>query len=245
MSDRPELDDELLAAEYVIGLLGPEETALVEARLRRDRAFATLVAAWSDRLAPAALALPEQEPPAALWRRIDAAISPAAPLPRPAPPVTPRQPRPVPSRAGGAARWKVASAAGFALAAALAVYIAATPHPEPPREAGRYVAYLQTGADTAGWLVSVDTVRRKVELRPLSALPPPAPGRSYELWMVSGSDRPRSLGVIDASGAALPLAGHPGDSATLAVSVEPAGGSPTGAPTGPVIYQGNLLPLGE
>ena len=34
-------------------------------------------------------------------------------------------------------------------------------------------------------------------------------------------------------------------SAALAVSLEPPGGSPTGKPTGPVLYQGRLLALGD
>ncbi len=71
-------------------------------------------------------------------------------------------------------------------------------------------------------------------------------GKSYELWLVS--DRfsgPRSLGVIgDTDFTRAALAAYDQDtisSATYAVSVEPQGGSTTGAPTGPVVYAGKLV----
>jgi anti-sigma-K factor RskA len=70
-------------------------------------------------------------------------------------------------------------------------------------------------------------------------------GKSLELWMLPDGSAPKSLGVIPGSGVgrvllpALPdiaLARVP----ALAVSLEPAGGSPTGAPTGPVLYTGKV-----
>jgi anti-sigma-K factor RskA len=73
--------------------------------------------------------------------------------------------------------------------------------------------------------------------------------RSFELWLIpTGETRPRSLGLVQPgqpirldvpSG----LAGRITPDATLAVSLEPPGGSPTGAPTGPVIAAGKLSSL--
>jgi anti-sigma-K factor RskA len=74
---------------------------------------------------------------------------------------------------------------------------------------------------------------------------PVAPGRALELWMLPDGQPPRSLGVLPAGGIArVPLVG-PSDAAlanipALAVSLEPAGGSPTGLPTGPVLYSGRI-----
>src|SRR3989442_2452755 len=65
--------------------------------------------------------------------------------------------------------------------------------------------------------------------------------RALELWALPGSGAPRSLGLISASGATVVKKGKVLEGATgLAVSLEPAGGSPTGAPTGPVLYVGKL-----
>ena len=74
------------------------------------------------------------------------------------------------------------------------------------------------------------------------------PGKSYELWLVQDSlGAPKSLGVIDDPHAMVrpTLAGYNPEvikSATFAVSLEPEGGSLTGAPTGPVVFAGKLIP---
>ena len=72
-----------------------------------------------------------------------------------------------------------------------------------------------------------------------------AADKSLELWMLPDGGAPRSLGLLSATGIArvaltaeveTTLAGIP----ALAVSLEPAGGSTTGAPTGPVLYSGKI-----
>jgi len=75
-----------------------------------------------------------------------------------------------------------------------------------------------------------------------------APGRSLELWLIAGDAAPVSV-MVWPSGAEreeilLPApmaAALPG--ATLAISDEPEGGSPTGAPTGPVLATGEVVPI--
>ena len=75
----------------------------------------------------------------------------------------------------------------------------------------------------------------------------PEAGKSYELWIVSDKlQRPRSLGVIgnDDFTARPVLSGYDAEivnQATYAVSIEPQGGSTTGAPTGPVVFAGKLI----
>ena len=70
--------------------------------------------------------------------------------------------------------------------------------------------------------------------------------RVFELWSVPPQGAPRSLGLINSDGLTLldrkklPATLLRGGTAALAVSLEPPGGSPTGAPTGPVVYAGKL-----
>ena len=68
---------------------------------------------------------------------------------------------------------------------------------------------------------------------------------SHELWVIPADGKPRSLGVLGTSKQAhMQLANALADllqqGATIAISVEPKGGSPTGAPTGPVVASGAL-----
>jgi len=91
----------------------------------------------------------------------------------------------------------------------------------------------------------VDTQKRTLTARRVSATP--ENGRSYELWLISSrSPNPRSLGVVGADEfTQRPLPAN-FDAATLraasyAVSLEPAGGSTTGAPTGPILFTGKAV----
>jgi anti-sigma-K factor RskA len=68
-------------------------------------------------------------------------------------------------------------------------------------------------------------------------------GRSLQLWALPRGQAPRSLGVVGAADKSmLRLRGDAdvvlGDVTMLAVSLEPHGGSPSGMPTGPVLYAG-------
>jgi anti-sigma-K factor RskA len=72
---------------------------------------------------------------------------------------------------------------------------------------------------------------------------PVQPGKDLELWLVEPGARPRSLGVLPSSGKRFDLPASPPAQSQLLVSLEPAGGSPTGAPTGQVLYGGTLLPI--
>ena len=81
---------------------------------------------------------------------------------------------------------------------------------------------------------------RAVATRPLVPVSLAA-GRALELWAVPAEGAPRSLGLISADGASVVKRNRVmKDTAALAVSLEPAGGSPTGAPTGPILYVGKL-----
>lgn len=115
----------------------------------------------------------------------------------------------------------------------------------PPPAAAQYVALLQSGAGAPAFILTVDAASRNFTVRKVGAQP--EAGKSYELWIVSDKlQRPRSLGVIGNNDfTARPvLSGYDSDivnQATYAVSLEPQGGSPSGSPTGPVVFSGKLI----
>lgn len=115
----------------------------------------------------------------------------------------------------------------------------------PALTPARFVAVLQSSATAPAFIMTVDLSQRTMTVRRVAA--EDRAGKSYELWLVS--DRypaPRSLGVLSAAEftRAPTLAAFDHDvisTATFAVSLEPEGGSPTGEPTGPVMFSGKLV----
>jgi anti-sigma-K factor RskA len=165
-----------------------------------------------------------------------------------------------------ARRWRNVASFTSAIAAALLVMIAMQVYqpdllpdgirPKPrtqvvevktpaPPAAAQYVALLQKDAGSPAFILTVDAATKNFTVRKVGAQP--EAGKSFELWVVSDKlQRPRSLGVIGGSDfTARPvLSGYDSDlvnKATYAVSLEPEGGSPTGAPTGPIVYTGKLI----
>lgn len=232
-----DLDEiETLAAEYVLGTLDHEARQHAEARLARDPAFARLVDDWSRRLAPLSEAVPPLEPTRDVWPAIESALTAGRRAPAP-----PRRRR-FWDRIGF---WRWTTGGAVAVAASLALYIAVAPPQGAPQT--RFVAVLEAGPGQPAWRVSIDVAAQVMTVRPLGDLV--VADRTYELWLIPGPEaQPRSLGLLDAADeraisisaelrTAVPRA------AAFAVSLEPEGGSPTGLPTGPVVYQGAILPV--
>ena len=170
--------------------------------------------------------------------------------------------------AGRAKRWRNVASVATALAAALVGMLAVqvyrpellpdalrpkpriqivevkTPAPSPVPSA-QYVALLQRDAGSPAFILTVDAATKNFTVRKVGA--DAEPGKSFELWLISDRlPQPRSLGVIGGSDfTARPvLAGYDAgtiNAATYAVTVEPAGGSPSGKPTSAPIYTGKLI----
>ena len=238
-----ELDDlEALAADYVLGTLGADERRRAENLRVRDPGFDQLVGEWSRRLSPLADAVPARPPPPGVWEKIERSIGERQGT------ITPiAAGRPDRRSGAGPATglWRLWAVGATAAAAALAFHVATT---EPPAPDTRFVAVLSESPDSPAWVVTVDTAALSMTIRPVTDIQ--VADNSLELWLVrSGEEAPRSLGLLDPGGEiALPIAtvyrpDEPGDAA-LAVSLEPVGGSPTGQPTGPVLYHGALLRVG-
>jgi len=225
-------DLEGLAAEYVLGTLDRGEREDVEQAIPADSELAGLVAGWERRLIPLALALEPVTAPPHLRDKVMAAISGSAAAPDNVIAIERR-----------ANRWRGAAVASWALAAALAGVILFRP-PEV-LEGSRYVAVLQSEGPGPAFIASVDLASGTISVRPVSATTPS--GKSYELWALgAGRDKPQSLGVIAANFRIPTETLGKVDSAALgdtlfAVSLEPEGGSPTGQPTGPVMFTGKLV----
>ena len=69
-------EDELVAAEYALGVLTGAERAAAERRVQNERSFATMVAAWEERLSPWATEIESVAPPPQTWDRIVASLPP-------------------------------------------------------------------------------------------------------------------------------------------------------------------------
>lgn len=229
-------DDDLLAGEYVLGVLTPEQDARLERRLREDGALAAAVRAWERRLDGLTEVAAPVAAPEALWRRIEAHLD---------------GPRLVaPSRLARAADswerlwesvalWRAATAAATAAALGLAVLLLLR---GPGDEAApAFVAVLQApGEARPGYLVEVDVdrglalvplVRREVE-----------EGRVLQFWtLIDPASGPVSLGLVPPGETVrLPAGVVPEvrSDQLFELTLEPSGGSPTGRPTGPIQFVG-------
>lgn len=227
-----------LAAEYVLGTLRGPARRRFDTLLPAHPALRAAVWRWQDALLPLAASVVPVQPSARVWAGIEARLfdERRAPNDERAEPALP-------------ARWRQRvlpwrAATGLATAAALALGVALTlPQPAAPP-----VVVVLAPADAAAagalskarFVASVSADGRGLVLQPIEALALD-PQRTLELWAVPGRGAPRSLGVVAADGATKVIRAELlRDTAAFAVSVEPAGGSPTGAPTGPIISVGRL-----
>lgn len=218
-----------LAAEYAAGTLRGGARRRFETLLAAHPALQDAVREWEARLMPLTASVVPEAPPARVWRALERRLWPAA------------APEPWWRRL---APWRAVS--GFATVAALAFgLLLANPTPVP---APVVVVLQSTGAEgqmVSSFVASVAGDGRSLVTQPVQPVAL-QPDRALELWSVPPQGAPRSLGLIKANGTTLlarerlPATLLKGGTAALAVSVEPPGGSPTGAPTGPVVYAGKL-----
>jgi anti-sigma-K factor RskA len=202
-----------LAAEYVLGTLRGAARRRFERWRASEWHIARRVAAWEDRLMPLLYSLPPVTPSPQVWAAIERRIRPERrPLRALAAAVAL-----VAVLAGGFLVWRASVAPQFEVIAAIA-----------PADA------------PAVWNIELD--RDLTRLRAVTVgTPPEHAGRSLELWALPAEGAPVSLGLLPASGR-LERALSANQAAALrvspnvAVSLEPSGGSPTGAPTGPVLF---------
>ena len=220
-----ELQD-LLAAEFVLGNLHGAARSRLVALMRRHPGLRRKVAGWEERLFPLMLSAPRVKTPPRVWRAIHARIAPRHDAARDM------------LRWG----WRIALG-GFALALAALIYVGiAPPGPSP----FTMVALLNDERAQPGILVSwtpKQAANRRLSVRIL-AHPEMPSGTSWQAWIVTGRDAaPISLGLIGADEKqVLELSAAAADAlpgaVAVGVSVEPKGGSVSGRPSGPFLFQG-------
>ena len=219
--------DELLAAEYVLGVLEARSRLTAEARIGSDRVFADLVSAWQRRLAPLALEVRPVAVPGRVWTRIQ-------------------------ERLGWSLErrvffWRLT--AGVAATAALALLaVDLVPRWNQPTvsetQITKAVTTLARDDGTPGWLATVDARHGTVLMVPVPSAPD-AQGRAAELWLIPPGQAPRSLGAVSINRAhtvAVPAALRADltGQAVLAITLEPSAGIPHAAPSGPIIAKGAI-----
>jgi len=236
-----------LAAEFALGTLRGRARRRLQRWIAQESALADAVRDWELRLAPLAAAAIPVQPPARVWRAIEERLEGG----RSATP---------PGLWANLAFWRnlglVASGVAAGLLVAIGVIAPKAPDPAPQPVVVRVpssemaASYLAVLADpkTQKPMLIVSAGRSSNELW-VKTLDPAAhvPDRSLELWALPAGQPPKSLGVVPRSEkmTALKLVAAADQAfaevAALAVSLEPPGGSPTGAPTGPVLYTGAFL----
>ncbi len=219
-----------LAAEYVLGTMHGAARRRFQVYLQRIADLQTDVAFWEAHLTPLANRLPVLAPPARVWSRIEARLFAFN----------------APAKADTASGiWQNLSfwrALGLGAAALAAVLMVAIVDIKPSETEPMLTAVLAEDNNDAR--VYIEQPKSNVLMVKMVKPWRLNSGFAHELWVIPKEGTPRSLGVInDATDTRISLAGLDAkltNGAMLAVSLEPPGGSPTGAPTGKVVCKGSI-----
>lgn len=208
--------DDMLAAEYALGTLRGGARLQFQKRVAAEPGLAARVAYWQETFSTLDSHLAPVNPPETVWKRIAIDLPPKKPS---------RQSRPY-------LGWMVA--AGIAAVSAVAWYSTRTPELAP-------LMVLNDAQQHGQWIVSADSRRQYLSITPLrpNAV---AAQNSLQLWLIPVGKAPISLGLLQSdipTNVALRNNTLTPD-AMIAISLEPKGGSPTGQPTGPVLYSGKI-----
>ncbi|WP_279050298.1 anti-sigma factor [Cedecea davisae] len=211
--------DNALAAEYALGTLRGNARLQFEKRLRLEPELAAVTGRWQTLLRGLDSHLAPQQPPESVWKKIQLSLP--------------------PERSNKRSRWSW-NYLGWALAAGIAA-VALVPYFSSKAPELAPLVVLNGAQQQGQWLVSADSERKTLSLTPLQTAAISA-SNSLQLWAIPVGAKPVSLGLLDSR--AQSKVGNGGVTlsrgVTIAISLEPQGGSPTGQPTGPVVYSGVL-----
>lgn len=236
MTDLRDDPTDVTAAELALGVLEGDDRAAALRRLLAEPAFAAEVAWWRDRFAELVAAVPAVDPGPALFGRIERSLdAPAAP------------------KRGGRLWPSIAGLTTLAAAASLALLVSrpAPPPPAPvptatPQPLDLLAAAITPTGEGQGASEPLAAVyQRNTGTVRLGATALGDARHSAQLWVIGTDGVPYSLGLLNGRGTTLirltaANRRRLGAAATLAISIEPVGGSPIATPTGPVVATGKL-----
>ena len=216
--------DQLLVAEYALGLLDAAEHQRMAARLAADPSLAGELRFWRLRFQGLDHQFVETPPPAGTFERVEQRLFPATAKP---------------GFWNSLALWRGLAAAGLAVAVLGVGFGLLTPR--PTLTGPELAAALEASGSDVKFVAIYNETAGTVRIAALSGAA--VPNKDFELWAINGSSAPVSLGVvpIDAKrdvplSASLKQGFNVGT--VLAVTLEQKGGSPTGAPQGPIVAKG-------
>ncbi len=235
--------NEALAAEYVLGTLDAAERASVTLLRATDEDLEAHILAWEQHFAPWAAAAADVKPSADLFAKIEAALPKTEPsLKAVSSNIIANDNIATLRRQVG--RWRAAALGAGALAASMFAGVAVQQYASlgTPKN---FVAVLQKDAGSPAFVVSVNVDTRALTIRPVAATAPQ--GKSYELWIINDKiGAPKSLGVVQNAGftTAPQLKQYSSDvvqAGLYAITLEQAGGSSDGKPSGAPVFAGKLV----
>ena len=251
MINDEETSIQTLAAEYVLGTLDKDERETVEARRVNEPMLEQAIVNWQAHFAGLNDYAQDAEPREGLFEEILAKLDQRT------------NKNPVSNNSLNSAasavvvemeamrikmkRWRLGAFGASAIAACLAIFMVVKPPIAPAVQANApFVAVFQADDKQPAFIMSLDIETRQLTVRPVTAQGQ-GEGKTYQLWIKADEigPAPRSLGLL--ANVAAPIQKQINYDpavirhATFGISVEPAGGSPTGVPTGPAIH-GRLYP---
>lgn len=219
---------DILSTEYILGTLKGAARRRFEQLSQQRADFAQTFHWWESHIHLLADTVPATQPPKEVWQNIENRLF--------------RSPK-----ASQSGWWKSLAFLSTAMAASLATFLVIQ-SPKPLEDiAPTAVALLATEKAEAGWFLNETKHSQtdiEINVRALASLQIKS-DNAFELWLVpADKSKPISLGLLPQQGSSVfkvPVELIP-QMATglLAVSLEPVGGSPTGQPTGAVLYQGRM-----
>lgn len=219
----------MLAAEYVLGTLMGHARSRFETYMQHDPRLQVLVDKWSIKLAPMGTSLTPVKPSHRVWKAIQHRLN----------------LKPQTGIWNSLNLWRGFTAAATTAVLVMAMYIAVK---QPSQPEPVYVAVVQNQQAQGAWLISAQYEKNKLLVKNIKPQEL-ATNKDFELWLIPANKQaPISMGLISANQTS-ELAIRPEvrnalrDAPAMAVSLEPRGGSTTGAPTGPVLYQGVITTI--
>ena len=230
MKRREELLEQL-AGEYVLGTLKGAARRRFEHWMMTSYRVRLEVWRWETQLEPLANEVNATPPPPRVWAAIGERLW--------------SKPQ-VSSAPARAMPWRSLSIAATVLAVILGSLLALQLHRGQADQS--LLAVIQNQKSQPLWVMNAHPVQQTFELKSVHATPA-GPGKDYELWILPPDGKPVSVGLLPVDGNTLVI--HLTDqqkqqlirARALAISLEPTGGSPTGQPTGPVLYSTQMFNL--